>query len=99
MPAVALFLGIGLLGEQLTIGAVAGLCLIGLGAWLAASTLPPGTSTTRAPGPFQVLIGQADPGFLVVSPAVTIKQLADEAVITGHGKLLFASVGATTRSG
>src|SRR5204863_1396691 len=35
MPVVALFLGVGLLGEQLTIGAVAGLILIAVGAWLA----------------------------------------------------------------
>ena len=37
MPVVALILGICLLGEQLTVGAVAGLILIGLGAWLATS--------------------------------------------------------------
>ena len=37
MPAVALFLGVGLLGEQLTVGVVAGLVLIALGAWLATS--------------------------------------------------------------
>ena len=37
MPAVALFLGVGLLGERLTLGAIAGLILIGLGAWLATS--------------------------------------------------------------
>lgn len=37
MPVVALFLGVGLLGEPLGIGAVAGLVLIGLGAWLATS--------------------------------------------------------------
>jgi drug/metabolite transporter (DMT)-like permease len=41
MPVVALFLGAGLLGEQLTIGAIAGLLLIGLGAWLATSRQPP----------------------------------------------------------
>jgi drug/metabolite transporter (DMT)-like permease len=41
MPVVALFLGVGLLGEPLTIGAVAGLLLIALGAWLA----------TRGPAP------------------------------------------------
>lgn len=40
MPVVALFLGVGLLGERLTIGAVAGLLLIGLGAWLATSRRP-----------------------------------------------------------
>lgn len=44
MPVVALFLGVGLLGEQLTIGAFAGLILIGLGAWLATSRQRPGTS-------------------------------------------------------
>jgi drug/metabolite transporter (DMT)-like permease len=37
MPVVALFLGVGLLGERLTLGAVAGLILIALGAWLATS--------------------------------------------------------------
>jgi drug/metabolite transporter (DMT)-like permease len=35
MPVVALFLGVGLLGDRLTIGAVAGLVLIAIGAWLA----------------------------------------------------------------
>jgi drug/metabolite transporter (DMT)-like permease len=44
MPVVALFLGVGLLGEQLTTGAIAGLILIGLGAWLATSRQPPSTS-------------------------------------------------------
>jgi drug/metabolite transporter (DMT)-like permease len=44
MPVVALVLGIGLLGEQLTIGAVAGLVLVGLGAWLATSRRPSSTS-------------------------------------------------------
>jgi drug/metabolite transporter (DMT)-like permease len=47
MPVVALFLGVGLLGEQLTIGAIAGLILIGLGAWLATSRQPPSTSGAR----------------------------------------------------
>jgi drug/metabolite transporter (DMT)-like permease len=47
MPAVALFLGVGLLGEQLTIGAIAGLLLIGLGAWLATSHQPRNTSTQQ----------------------------------------------------
>jgi drug/metabolite transporter (DMT)-like permease len=37
MPVVALFLGVGLLGERLTAGAVAGLVLIAVGAWLATS--------------------------------------------------------------
>jgi drug/metabolite transporter (DMT)-like permease len=44
MPVVALFLGIGLLGEQLTIGTIVGLILIGLGAWLATSRKPSTTS-------------------------------------------------------
>ncbi|HKA96847.1 MAG TPA: DMT family transporter [Streptosporangiaceae bacterium] len=35
MPVVALLLGVSLLGEKLTIGALAGLILIALGAWLA----------------------------------------------------------------
>jgi drug/metabolite transporter (DMT)-like permease len=35
MPVVALVLGVGLLGERLTIGAIAGLILIAVGAWLA----------------------------------------------------------------
>lgn len=47
MPVVALVLGIGLLGEQLTIGAIAGLILIGLGAWLATSRKPPDTSNDQ----------------------------------------------------
>lgn len=37
MPVVALLLGIGLLGESFSSGAVAGLVLIGFGAWLATS--------------------------------------------------------------
>jgi drug/metabolite transporter (DMT)-like permease len=37
MPVVALVLGVGLLGERFTIGAVAGMVLIMLGAWLATS--------------------------------------------------------------
>jgi len=41
MPIVALFLGVGLLGERLT-GAIAGLILIVLGAWLATSQRAPG---------------------------------------------------------
>ena len=41
MPVVALVLGVALLEEQLTIGAIAGLPLIGLGAWLATSRHPP----------------------------------------------------------
>jgi drug/metabolite transporter (DMT)-like permease len=40
MPVVALFLGVGLLGEKLTIGAVAGLILIAFGAWLATRRHP-----------------------------------------------------------
>jgi drug/metabolite transporter (DMT)-like permease len=35
MPVVALLLGVGILGESLTVGASAGLVLIALGAWLA----------------------------------------------------------------
>ena len=49
MPVVALVLGIGLLGEQLTAGAIAGLILIGLGAWLATSRKPPDTSHDQQP--------------------------------------------------
>ena len=45
MPVVALVLGVALLGEQLTIGAIAGLPLIGLGAWLATSRHPPRPGT------------------------------------------------------
>jgi drug/metabolite transporter (DMT)-like permease len=49
MPVVALILGIGLLGEQLTVGAIAGLILIGLGAWLATRRKPPDTSHDQQP--------------------------------------------------
>lgn len=49
MPVVALILGIGLLGEQLTVGAVAGLVLIGVGAWLATSRQPPAVSHDQQP--------------------------------------------------
>jgi len=48
MPVVALILGVGLLGEKLTIGAIAGLILIALGAWLAASRQPPGQAPADA---------------------------------------------------
>ncbi len=41
MPVVALFLGVALLGERLTVGAVAGLVLIAVGAWLATSGRAP----------------------------------------------------------
>jgi drug/metabolite transporter (DMT)-like permease len=50
MPVVALFLGFGLLGEQLTIGAVAGLILIAVGAWLATRRQPSGTSANPGAG-------------------------------------------------
>jgi drug/metabolite transporter (DMT)-like permease len=49
MPVVALFLGVGLLGEGLTAGAIAGLILIAAGAWLATGPRRPGR--TRAPRP------------------------------------------------
>lgn len=42
MPVVALLLGVSLLGENLTIGAAAGLILIAAGAWLAAGRPRPG---------------------------------------------------------
>src|SRR6266536_3254385 len=42
MPVVALFLGVGLLGERLTIGAIAGLILIAVGAGRACGCLPGG---------------------------------------------------------
>jgi EamA-like transporter family len=53
MPVVALVLGVGLLGERFTIGAVAGMVLIMLGAWLATSRQTSGDSRARgqrAPG-------------------------------------------------
>jgi drug/metabolite transporter (DMT)-like permease len=51
MPVVALFLGVGLLGERLTIGAIAGLILIALGAWLATRRrATPGTDTDSGTG-------------------------------------------------
>lgn len=53
MPVVALFLGVGLLGEKLTIGAIAGLTLIALGAWLAT-----GRQTAQRAGPS----GRRQPG-------------------------------------
>ena len=40
MPVVAVFLGVGLLGESLTVGAIAGLVLIAVGAWLATGRQP-----------------------------------------------------------
>jgi drug/metabolite transporter (DMT)-like permease len=71
MPVIALVLGVGLLGEQLTIGAIAGLILIGLGAWLATSRQPPrsgdqephaapGRSQGNSPPRRDLCAGQAD---------------------------------------
>jgi drug/metabolite transporter (DMT)-like permease len=51
MPVVALALGAGLLGERLTIGAIAGLILIALGAWLATGHQPPGRRGRRGAEP------------------------------------------------
>jgi drug/metabolite transporter (DMT)-like permease len=51
MPAVALFLGVGLLGEKLTAASVAGLVLIGAGAWLATMGQSPKRATPPASGP------------------------------------------------
>jgi drug/metabolite transporter (DMT)-like permease len=48
MPVVALLLGVGLLSEKLTAGAIAGLVLIAVGAWLATARRWPGTAKTRA---------------------------------------------------
>ena len=48
MPVVARFLGVRLLGERLTVGAIAGLILIALGAWLATSQHTPGQVLARA---------------------------------------------------
>ena len=50
MPVVALLLGVSLLGEQLTIGAVAGLILIAFGAWLATRARPGSKGTSRSGG-------------------------------------------------
>lgn len=47
MPVVALVLGVAVLGEGLTAGAVAGLVLIGLGAWLATTRPAPGGQDPR----------------------------------------------------
>jgi len=49
MPVVALLL-VGLPGEQLTIGAIAGPVPIALGAWLATGRQTPGTAKTTAQG-------------------------------------------------
>jgi drug/metabolite transporter (DMT)-like permease len=51
MPVVALFLGVGLLGERLSIGAIAGLILIAVGAWLATRRrATPGTGPDSGTG-------------------------------------------------
>ncbi len=50
MPVVALCLGVGLLDERLTAGAVAGLILIAVGAWLATRRQPTGTSADPGAG-------------------------------------------------
>jgi len=47
MPVFALFLGVALLGEKLTIGAIAGLVLIATGAWLATERQFPATTGAR----------------------------------------------------
>jgi drug/metabolite transporter (DMT)-like permease len=52
MPVVALFLGVGLLGEKLSAGAAAGLILIAAGDWLA---------TGRQPAREQISAGTDDP--------------------------------------
>jgi drug/metabolite transporter (DMT)-like permease len=49
MPVVALLLGVGLLGDKLTIGAVAGLILIALGAWLATGRRQAGNQGGKVP--------------------------------------------------
>jgi drug/metabolite transporter (DMT)-like permease len=59
MPVVALFLGVGLLGEQLTFGAIAGLILIALGAWLATAGRRP-RRPCRSPQSEDNCAGQAD---------------------------------------
>ena len=50
MPVVALLLGVGVFGESLTTGAVAGLILIALGAWLATSRSAEGVLRRTFPG-------------------------------------------------
>ena len=47
MPVVALILGVALLGEKLTLGAIAGLILIAVGAWLATGHRLPGQGRGR----------------------------------------------------
>lgn len=53
MPVVALLLGVGLLGEKLTVGAIAGLILIAAGAWLATRQPSSGTATSARNPPAQ----------------------------------------------
>ena len=50
VPVVALVLGVSLLGENLTIGAVIGLTLIALGTWLSTSARHPRLDPRRAVG-------------------------------------------------
>ena len=49
MPVVALGLGVAVLGEDLTVGAVIGLILIGAGAWLATAHRPGGRPPPERP--------------------------------------------------
>jgi drug/metabolite transporter (DMT)-like permease len=49
MPVVALGLGVAVLGEDLTVGAVLGLILIGAGAWLATAHRPGGRPPPEPP--------------------------------------------------
>jgi drug/metabolite transporter (DMT)-like permease len=48
MPVVALILGVGLLGEKLTVGVGIGLVLIAIGAWLATSRQKPSSDREQA---------------------------------------------------
>jgi drug/metabolite transporter (DMT)-like permease len=61
MPVVALFLGVGLLGERLTAGAIIGLILIGAGAWLATSRKPSSTSGEQKLDTVPSLLGDVTP--------------------------------------
>jgi positive regulator of sigma E activity len=49
VPVVALVLGVSLLGETLTIGAIVGLVFIAFGTWLATSTRQPRLDREPAP--------------------------------------------------
>jgi drug/metabolite transporter (DMT)-like permease len=78
MPVVALFLGVGLLGERLTIGAIAGLILIALGAWLA--TRREAASDTGAEAARSTATRRLPPGMVDHAELIAVRVAHDNEV-------------------